>query len=130
MSSLKFGPISHISQAGADASDAALRVQYSKVFDHGQCALQRSCGDERTSSPYLVHRDLIRKILAPVKVKSALPPPPQKNPKYPPPPQTRNFMDMVSPAERAHFSRRPQNWRSHFRPQNCGQKILRTRGFF
>ena len=34
----------------------------------------------------------IRKILAPIKIKSALPPPPP-NPKYPPP-KTRNFMDM------------------------------------
>ena len=33
----------------------------------------------------------LRKIPAPIKIKSALPPP--LNPKYPPP-QTRNFMDM------------------------------------
>ena len=44
----------------------------------------------------------IRKILAPIKIKSAIPPPPptpppQKNPKR------RNFMDMVFPAERTHF---------------------------
>ena len=36
-------------------------------------------------------RVLVRKILAPIKIKSALPP---QNPKYPPP-KTRNFMDMV-----------------------------------
>ena len=42
-----------------------------------------------------------RKIRAPIKIKSALPPP--KNPKYPPPPKTRNFMDMVFPAERTLF---------------------------
>ena len=47
--------------------------------------------------------------------------PPQKTQNTPP--KTRNFMDMVFLAERTHFSRRPKNWRSHFRPQNCGQKI-------
>ena len=38
------------------------------------------------------------------KIKSALPtsPPPKKKPKIPPP-KTRNFMDMVFPAERKHF---------------------------
>ena len=30
-------------------------------------------------------------------------PPPPPNPKYPPPPKTRNFMDMVFPAEWTHF---------------------------
>ena len=42
-----------------------------------------------------------QKILAPIKIKSALPPPPNPSPKR------RNFMDMVFPAERTHFSRRP-----------------------
>ena len=28
------------------------------------------------------------------------------------------------------FSRRPQNWRSHFRPQNCGQKFYGNEDFF
>ena len=43
----------------------------------------------------------IRKIRAPIKIKSALPPP-QK-----PPPKRRNFTDMVFLAERRHFSRCP-----------------------
>ena len=48
-----------------------------------------------------------RKILAPIKIKSALPPPPPK-PNSPPPPKTKNFMDMEGfPAERRHFSMCP-----------------------
>ena len=47
-----------------------------------------------------------------------------------PPPKTRNLWTWLFPAERTHFSRRPYNCRSHFWPQNCGQKLLRTRGFF
>ena len=39
---------------------------------------------------YYLERVLLRKIPTPIKIKSALPPPP--NPKYPPP-KTRNFMD-------------------------------------
>ena len=50
-------------------------------------------------------RLILRKILAPIKIKSAALPP-QKKPKIPPP-KTRNFMDMVFPAERTHFSRHP-----------------------
>ena len=42
-------------------------------------------------------REYIRKILAPIEIKSALHPPPN------PPPKTRNFMDMAFPAERTHF---------------------------
>ena len=41
---------------------------------------------------------------APIKIKSALPPPQLK---IPPPPKTRNFMDIGFPAERTHFFRRP-----------------------
>ena len=46
----------------------------------------------------LAHR-FIRKILAPIKIKSAFPPtpPPPKTQNYPPP-KTRNFLDMVFPA--------------------------------
>ena len=32
-------------------------------------------------------------------------------------------MDMGLPAERTQFFHVPKNWRSHFRPQNCGQKF-------
>ena len=46
-----------------------------------------------------------RKIRAPIKIKSALPPPPK--PKIPPPLKRGIFVDMVFPAERTHFSRRP-----------------------
>ena len=42
----------------------------------------------------------VRKIRAPIKIKSALSPPPQK-----PPPKKGNFTDMVFPAERTHFFR-------------------------
>ena len=46
-----------------------------------------------------------RKILAPIKIESALPPPPLPKAKYPP--KTRNFMDMGFPAERTQFSTCP-----------------------
>ena len=63
---------------------------------------------------------------APIKIESALPPPP--NPKYPP--LKRGILwTWVFPAERAHFSRRPQNWRTHFRPQNYGHKFYRHEDF-
>ena len=32
-------------------------------------------------------------------------------------------MDIGFPAERTHFSRRPYNSRSHFRPQSCGHEF-------
>ena len=41
----------------------------------------------------LLKTTLFQKILAPIKIKSALPPPPK--PKIPPPPKRRNFMDMA-----------------------------------
>ena len=46
-----------------------------------------------------------RKILAPIKIKSALPPPPKAQ--IPPPPKTRNFMDMVFLQKERIFARRP-----------------------
>ena len=48
---------------------------------------------------------LLRKILAPIKIKSALPPPPP-NPKYPPP-KTRNFVDMAFSCRRTHVFQAP-----------------------
>ena len=49
-------------------------------------------------------------------------PPPK--PKMPLPPKTRNFMDMeVFLRKERISSRRPSNWRSHFRPQNCGHEF-------
>ena len=72
----------------------------------------------------------IRKILAPIKIKSALPPPPQK-PKSPPPlPKTRNFMDMVFPAERTHFFQVSIKLAQPYPAPELRTRILRTRGFF
>ena len=60
----------------------------------------------------------LRKILAPIKIKSALPPPPPK------PPLKRGILwTRVFLQKERIFSRRPQNWRSHFRPQNCGHEF-------
>ena len=60
-------------------------------------------------------------------IKSALPP---QKPKIPPP-KTRNFMGMGFSCRKNAFFQAPiKKWRSHFQPQNCGQKNLRTRGFF
>ena len=70
-----------------------------------------------------------RKILAPIKIKSALPPPPP-NPKIPPP-KSRNFMDMgFFPAERAHFFQATIKLAQPFSAPELRTKILRTRGFF
>ena len=67
---------------------------------------------------------LCRKIPAPIKIKSALPPPPKTQNPPPPPQKMRNFMDMeVFQQKEGIFSRCPSNWRSHFRPQNCGQEF-------
>ena len=58
----------------------------------------------RLESPVVIRRESsekVRKIRAPIKIKSALPPP------NPPPPKKGNFTDMVFPAERRHFSRCP-----------------------
>ena len=62
----------------------------------------------------------LRKIPAPIKIKSALPPPQTQIP----PPKTRNFMDMeVFLQKERRNSRRPSNWHRHFRPQNCGHEF-------
>ena len=55
------------------------------------------------------------------KVGTSPPPPQPKN--TPPPPKTRNFMDIGFLQKERIFSRRPSNWRSHFRPQNCGHEF-------
>ena len=52
-------------QGGGTAKPAKVRASY--------------CGN-----PPLTNYPLVRKILAPIKIKSALPPPPPQNPKYPP----------------------------------------------
>ena len=48
-----------------------------------------------------------------------------------PPPKMRHFMGMGFSCRKNAFFQAPiKNWRSHFRPQTCGQKSIRTRGFF
>ena len=71
----------------------------------------------------------IRKIRAPIKIKSALPPPPPQNPKYPPP-KTRNFMDTGFPAERTHFFQVSIKLVRPFPAPELRTRILWTRGFF
>ena len=63
------------------------------------------------------------KILAPIKIKSALPPPPQNTP---PPPKTRNFMGMaVFLQKERNFSRRPQSFRAAcLQNKTAPEKIL------
>ena len=65
-----------------------------------------------------------RKILAPIKYKSALPPPPK------PPSKTWNFMDMGFPAERTHFFQASIKLAQPFPAPELRTRILRTRGFF
>ena len=55
-------------------------------------------------------------------------PPPKKNPT--PPPKTRNFMDMVFPAERTHFLQASIKLAQPFPAPELRTQILRTRGFF
>ena len=62
-----------------------------------------------------------------IKIKSALPPPP--NPKYHPPPKTRNFMDMGFPAERTQFFQAPIKLAQPFPAPEMRTKIWWTRGF-
>ena len=61
-----------------------------------------------------------RKIRAPIKIKSALPPPPQKK---------GNFTDMVFPAERTHFFQVSIKLAHPFPAPELRTRILRTRGF-
>ena len=49
----------------------------------------------------IICNNFVRKILAPIQIKSALPPP-KKKPKYPPP-KTRNFMDMAFSCRKSAF---------------------------
>ena len=67
-----------------------------------------------------------RKIPAPIKIKSALPPP---NPKYPPPPKAKNFMDTGFPGERTHFFQAPIKLAQAFPAPELRTRILRTRNF-
>ena len=80
-------------------------------------------------SGYPISRDTFQKNPRAHKNKIGTSPPPQN----PTPPKTRNFMDMGFPAERTQsfffFSRRPWNWRSHFRPQNCGHEFYGHKAF-
>ena len=59
----------------------------------------------------------IRKIRASIKIKSALPPPP------PPPPQKGEFYGHGFSCRRNAFFQVSINWRTHFRPQNCGHEF-------
>ena len=64
------------------------------------------------------------------KNKIGTPPPCPPKPKIPPPPKTRNFMDMgFSCRTDAFFPGVHKIWRSHFRPQNCGQKFYGHKDF-
>ena len=66
-----------------------------------------------------------RKIRAPIKIKSALPPPPPKTPH-----KRRNFMDIGFPAERRHFFQVSIKLAQPFPAPELRTRILRTRGFF
>ena len=77
---------------------------------------------------FSMYRTNVRKILAPIKIKSALPPPPPpknpKNPKYPPPLKRGILWTWRFSSRTDAFFQAPiKNRRSHFRPQNCGQKV-------
>ena len=76
---------------------------------------------------HLCDTPFFRKILAPIKIKSALPPPP---PQTPPPSKTRNFMDMGFPAERTHFFQVSIKLAQPFPAPELRTRILRTRGLF
>ena len=75
-----------------------------------------------------LNMSLFQKNPAPMEIKSALPPKPKTQ--NAPRPKTRNFMDMVVFLQKeSKKSRRPLNWRTRFRPQNCGQKFYGHKDF-
>ena len=80
----------------------------------------------RASAGAATFQQFFRKILAPINLKSALPPPKTRNT---PPPKTRNFMDMAFPAERTHFFQASIKLAQPFPAPELRTKILRTRGF-
>ena len=81
------------------------------------------------ASPNRAGLRTFRKILAPIKNKIG-PSPPQKKPKIPPSPKTRNFMDMVFPAEWTLFFQASIKLAQPFPAPELRTEILRTRRFF
>ena len=79
---------------------------------------------ERNGSPFLL-RSLFQKNPRAHKNKIGTSPPPQKpkKPKILPPLKRGILWTWLFLQNGRIFSRRPQNWRSHFRPQNRGQKF-------
>ena len=71
----------------------------------------------------------VRKILAPIKIKSALPPPPPKT-QNTPPPKTWNFMDRGFSCRKNAFFQVPIKLAQPFPAPELRTKVLRTRGFF
>ena len=69
-----------------------------------------------------------RKIRAPIKIKSALPPPPKTQ--NTPPSKTRNFMDMGFSCRKNAFFQASIKLTHPFPAPELRTKILRTRGFF
>ena len=77
-------------------------------------------------APKRMFHSTVRKILAPVKIKSALHPPPQKNK-----PQNEEFYGHGGfPAERRHFFQVSVKLAQPFPAPELRTRILRTRGFF
>ena len=89
----------------------------------------QQCG-ESTIGCKCLQTDLnyFRIIYAPIKIKSALPPPPK--PKIPPTPKTRDFMDTGFSCRKNAFFRASIKLARPFPAPELRTKILRTRGFF
>ena len=102
-------------------TSSAGRMLPSFAIQHRHCIKFRPC----------MVQDLFRKIPAPIKTKSALPPPPNPksppppNPKSPSPPKKRGILWTwrFSCRKKAFFPGVHKSWRSNFQPQNCGQEF-------
>ena len=71
----------------------------------------------------------LRKIRAPIKIKSALPPPPPQT-RNTPPPKTRNFVDMTFSCRTDAFFQASIKLTHPFPAPELRTKFLQTRGFF
>ena len=103
---------------------AQLLVKMTSALQKSECCSATSAAQHSKNCSATSVFACVRKIPAPI-----LPPPPKSQ--NTPPSKTRNFMDMeVFLRKESKTSRRPENWRTHFRPQNRRQDFNGHEVFF